>query len=135
MNRRYQPRVVCRLAVQGDFDTVDAKLLTSIANDDLYSEIYSKQIMALGQSGDVLLVMSGSGNSENILKAIHAARERGLRVIAMSGGDGGVLVELLADGDIHIGVPHDNAARIQEVYVLTLHCLCDSIDCLLLGVN
>lgn len=113
----------------------DCTTLTSIANDDLYSEVYSKQIMALGQSGDVLLVMSGSGNSENILKAVHAARERGMRVIAMSGGDGGVLVELLADGDIHIGVPHDNAARIQEVYVLTLHCLCDSIDCLLLGVN
>lgn len=113
----------------------DCSTLTSIANDDHYSEIYSKQIMALGQPGDVLLVMSNSGNSENILKAVRAARERDIRVIAMSGGDGGMLVELLADGDIHIGVPHDNAARIQEVYVLTLHCLCDSIDCLLLGVN
>lgn len=113
----------------------DCSTLTAIANDDHYSEVYSKQIMALGQPGDVLLVMSNSGNSENILKAIRAALERDMRVIAMSGGDGGELVELLADGDIHIGVPHDNAARVQEVYVLTLHCLCDSIDCLLLGVN
>jgi D-sedoheptulose 7-phosphate isomerase len=113
----------------------DSATLTSIANDDQFSKVFAKQISALGQAGDVLLIMSSSGNSETILQAIRAARERDMHIIAMSGGDGGMLVELLGDRDIHIGVPHDNAARIQEVYVLTLHCLCDSIDCLLLGVN
>lgn len=113
----------------------DSSTMTSIANDDHFDQIFAKQVMALGQPGDILLAMSGSGNSENILKAAHAAKERNMPVIAMSGGDGGMLVELLGDQDIHIGVPHDNAARIQEIYVLSLHCLCDSIDCLLLGVN
>lgn len=115
--------------------TSDSSTLTSIASDDHFHQVYAKQVAALGQPGDILLAMSNSGNSENILKAVHAAKERDMRVIAMTGGDGGVLVELLGSRDIHIGVPHENAARIQEVYILTLHCLCDSIDCLLLGVN
>ncbi|MGZ8251491.1 MAG: SIS domain-containing protein [Methylophilaceae bacterium] len=109
--------------------------LTSIANYGHFEQVFSKQIMALGQSGDVLLAISTSGNSKNILKAIHAAKERDMHVIALSGGDGGSLVELLGDEDIHIGVPHDNASRVQEVYILILHCLCDAIDCLLLGVD
>jgi D-sedoheptulose 7-phosphate isomerase len=113
----------------------DGSTLTSIANDGQFSEVFAKQVTALGQAGDVLLAMSVSGDSENILKAVRAARDRDMRIIAMSGGDGGTLVELLNNHDIHIGVPHENAARIQEVYMLTLHCLCDSIDCLLLGVN
>lgn len=113
----------------------DISTLTSIANDDHFEQVFSKQVMALGHAGDVLLALSTSGNSKNILKAIQAAQERGMHVIAMSGGDGGGLVELLKDKDIHIGVPHDNASRIQEVYILILHCLCDAIDCLLLGVD
>lgn len=115
--------------------SADNSTLTSIANDDHFDQVFSKQITALGQTGDVLLAMSTSGNSQNILKAIQAGRERGMHIIALSGGDGGGLVELLGDEDIHIGVPHDNASRIQEVYILILHCLCDAIDCLLLGVH
>jgi D-sedoheptulose 7-phosphate isomerase len=109
--------------------------LTTIANLGHFEQIFSKQVMALGQSGDILLVMSTSGNSKNILKAIDAAKERNMQIIALTGADGGELIELLSDDDIHIGVPHDNASRVQEVYVLILHCLCDAIDCLLLGVN
>jgi D-sedoheptulose 7-phosphate isomerase len=79
--------------------------------------------------------MSTSGNSQNVLDAIVAAHERGMNVVAFSGGDGGSLMELLIPQDIHIGVPHENTARVQEMYLLVLHCLCDSIDCLLLGVE
>ncbi len=114
--------------------SADNTTLTSIANFGHFEYIFSKQIMALGQPGDVLLAISTSGNSANIIKAIEAAKEREMIVISMSGGDGGTLVELLTDNDIHIGVPHDNPYRIQEVYILILHCLCDAIDCLLLGV-
>jgi D-sedoheptulose 7-phosphate isomerase len=113
----------------------DTITLTTIANLGHFEQIFSKQVMALGQPGDILLVMSTSGNSKNILKAIHAAKERNMHIIAMTGSDGGELIELLSDEDIHIGVPHGNASRVQEVYVLILHCLCDAIDCLLLGVN
>lgn len=113
----------------------DTTTLTSIANSGNFEQIFSKQVMALGQSGDVLLAISNSGNSKNILKSIAAAKERNMHVIALSGGDGGVVVELLHNEDIHIGVPHESAARVQEVYVLILHCLCDAIDCILLGVD
>ncbi len=113
----------------------DNTTLTSIANDDNFDQVFSKQVMALGQIGDVLLAISTRGNSKNILSAIKAAKERNMRVIALSGGDGGNLVELLGHKDIHIGVPHDNSSRVQEVYILILHCLCDATDCLLLGVN
>ncbi len=113
----------------------DNVTLSAIANLGHFEQVFSKQITALGQPGDVLLVMSVTGNSKNILKAIKAAKERDMHVIAMSGGDGGSLVELLHADDIHIGVPHDNPSRVQEVYILVLHCLCDAIDCILLGVN
>ncbi len=115
--------------------SADTITLTSIANTGNFEQVFSKQIMALGQAGDVLLAISASGNSKNILKAINAAKERNMHVIALTGGDGGNVVELLGADDIHIGVPHDNASRVQEVYVLILHCLCDAIDCILLGVN
>ncbi|MEZ0231663.1 MAG: SIS domain-containing protein [Methylophilaceae bacterium] len=115
--------------------SADNATLTSIANQGDFEKVFSKQITALGHAGDILLVISSSGNSKNILKAIQAAKERDIAVIAFSGGDGGALVELLGDADIHIGVPHDNASRVKEVYMLTLHCLCDAIDCILLGVN
>ena len=113
----------------------DSVTLTTIANDEHFDRVFSKQVLALGQAGDILLTISNSGNSQNILQAIKAAHERGIKVIALSGGDGGSLMELLDDQDIHIGVPDDSPARIQEVYILILHCLCDAIDSLLLGVN
>lgn len=113
----------------------DNTTLTSIANENHFEKVFSKQVSALGMEDDVLLAISTRGNSRNILKAISAAKERGMRIIALSGGDGGNVVELLGKHDVHIGVPHDNASRIQETYILILHCLCDAIDCLLLGVN
>lgn len=113
----------------------DSITLTTIANDNHFQQVFSKQVSALGMTGDVLLAISSSGNSKNVQKAIEAAHERGMTVIALSGGDGGGVMELLGEEDIHIGVPHDNPARIQEVYILVLHCMCDAIDCLLLGVN
>lgn len=115
--------------------SADNSTLTSIANDSNFSQVFSKQIMALGQPGDILLAMSTSGNSQNVLEAMSAAHERGMNVVALGGGDGGNLMELLGAQDIHIGVPHENTARVQEVYLLILHCLCDSIDCILLGVE
>jgi D-sedoheptulose 7-phosphate isomerase len=113
----------------------DSATLTAIANDTQFEQIFAKQVQALGQIGDVLFVMSIGGNSRNILHAIHAAHERQLPVIAMTGGDGGDLLELLRDEDIHIGIPNENAARVQEAYLLVLHALCDAIDSLLLGVE
>lgn len=115
--------------------SADNSTLTSIANDSNFAQVFSKQIMALGQPGDILLAMSTSGNSQNVLEAMSAAHERGMHVVALGGGDGGILMELLQPQDIHIGVPHENTARVQEMYILILHCLCDSIDCLLLGVE
>ncbi len=113
----------------------DNATLTAIANDTQYEQIFSKQVQALGQENDVLLVMSIGGNSRNILNAVNAAHERNMLVIALTGSDGGNLLELLQERDIHIGVPHDNAAYVQEGYLLILHTLCDAIDSLLLGVE
>lgn len=115
--------------------SADIPTLTAIANDFDFDQTFSKQVLALGHPGDILLAMSTSGNSRNVLNAIAAAHDREMRVIALSGGDGGKLLELLRSQDIHIGIPHENAARVQEMYILSLHCLCDSIDCLLLGVE
>lgn len=113
----------------------DNATLTAIANDTHFEQIFSKQVQALGQENDILLVMSIGGNSLNILNAVKAAHERNMPVIALTGGDGGVLMELLHEGDIHIGVPHESPARVLEVYLLVLHALCDAIDSLLLGVE
>lgn len=115
--------------------TTDTSTLTSIANDYDYKQIFSKQVNALGQPGDVLLAISTSGNSPNVIEAIGAAHEREMRVIAMTGKGGGRIGEMLTDHDIHLCVPADRTARIQEVHLLVLHCLCDGIDCLLLGVE
>lgn len=113
----------------------DNTTMTSIADENHFENVYSKQISALGMEGDVLLAISTRGHSKNVLKAITTAQERGMHIVALTGDDGGKVVELLGEHDIHIGVPHDSAARIQETYILILHCLCDAIDCLLLGVN
>ena len=115
--------------------TTDSSTLTSIANDYDFTQVFSKQVRALGQPGDVLLAISTSGNSPNVIEAIVAAHEREVRVIALTGKGGGKIGEMLADGDIHLCVPSDRTARIQEVHLLVLHCLCDGIDCLLLGVE
>ncbi|ABR88782.1 Phosphoheptose isomerase [compost metagenome] len=113
--------------------TTDTSILTAIGNDYSYQEIFSKQVQAFGQSGDVLLALSTSGNSANVNAAIEAALERDMRVVALTGKGGGATAKLLTDADVHICVPHDRTARIQEVHLLTIHCLCDGIDVALFG--
>jgi D-sedoheptulose 7-phosphate isomerase len=115
--------------------TVDSSILTAIANDYGYEQIFAKQVRALGQPHDVLLALSTSGNSGNVIEAIRAAHEREMRVVALTGRGGGRIAELLTERDIHICVPAERTARIQEVHLLTLHCLCDGIDCMLLGTD
>lgn len=115
--------------------TTDSSILTSIANDYDFTQVFSKQVRALGQPGDVLLAISTSGNSANVIEAIHAAHEREMHVVALTGKDGGQITGLLNPDDIHLCVPADRTARIQEVHLLTLHCLCDGIDCLFLGIE
>jgi D-sedoheptulose 7-phosphate isomerase len=112
--------------------TTDSSTLTSIANDYSFVEVFAKQVRALGQPTDVLLAISTSGNSENVLRAIHAAHERGLRVVALTGRDGGKIAEALGNEDIEIRVPAERTARIQEVHLLAIHCICDLIDAELL---
>lgn len=113
--------------------TTDSSILTAIGNDDGFTEIFSKQVQAFGQAGDVLLAISTSGNSANVVAAVEAALERDMRVVALTGKGGGVLPELLTDADVHLCVPHDRTARIQEVHLLIVHCLCDGIDVALFG--
>lgn len=115
--------------------TTDSSTLTSIANDYAFEQIFSKQVRALGRKGDVLLAISTSGNSPNIIDAIHAAHERNVHVVALTGRDGGKIGQLMTEHDVHICVGSDITARIQEVHLLTLHCMCDAIDCSLLGVE
>lgn len=115
--------------------TTDSSTLTSIANDYDYDQVFSKQVRALGRTGDVLLAITTSGNSRNVLAAVETAHESQMAVVALSGRNGGKMSEVLLPGDIHICVPAQSTARIQEVHLLTLHCLCDAIDCLLLGVE
>ncbi len=115
--------------------TTDTSILTAVSNDYGFKAIFERQVRALGQPGDVLLAISTSGNSPNVIEAIQAAQDNDLRVVALTGKGGGQIGEMLRDSDIHICVPSDRTARIQEVHLLTLHCLCDGIDCLLLGVE
>ncbi len=113
--------------------TTDTSTLTSIANDYRYEEVFSKQVRALGKKGDVLLAISTSGNSPNVMEAIKVAHEAGVTVVALTGKAGGKIAGMLRAGDVHLCVPADRTARIQEVHLLTLHCLCDGIDHLILG--
>ncbi|WP_153111886.1 phosphoheptose isomerase [Propionivibrio limicola] len=115
--------------------TTDSSILTAVGNDYGYALTFERQVRALGQSGDILLAISTSGNSENVIEAIHAAHDNDLRVVALTGKGGGAIGEMLRDSDVHICVPADRTARIQEIHLLTIHCLCDGIDCLLLGVE
>jgi D-sedoheptulose 7-phosphate isomerase len=115
--------------------TTDSSTLTSIANDYDYEQVFSRQVRALGQPNDLLLAITTSGGSRNVLEAVQAAHDRQMGVIALTGKGGGVLTKLLGPEDIHLCVPHANTARIQEVHILCLHCLCDAVDCMLLGVE
>lgn len=115
--------------------TTDTSTLTSIANDYSFDQVFSKQVRALAQPNDVLLAISTSGASPNVIAAVEAAHERDVKVVALTGKGGGRIGALLREGDVHICVPAARTARIQEVHLLTLHCLCDGIDSLLLGVE
>ncbi|OBU12603.1 phosphoheptose isomerase [Photobacterium aquimaris] len=108
--------------------TADTTVLSAIANDYHHDEVFSKQVRALGQAGDILLVLSTSGNSKNIIKAMEAALTRDMTIIALTGKDGGEMAGLLGVQDVEIRIPSQRTARIQEGHLLTVHCLCDLID-------
>ena len=113
--------------------STDPSILTAIGNDYSFAEIFSKQVQAFGQAGDVLLAISTSGNSANVVMAIETAQERDMRVVALTGKGGGAIASLLSDADVHVCVPDDRMTRIQEVHLLIIHCLCDGIDVALFG--
>ena len=113
--------------------STDTSILTAIANDYAFEQVFAKQVRALGGKGDVLLAISTSGNSANVIAAIGAAHERDMRVVALTGKGGGRIGALLTADDSHLCVPHERTARIQEVHLLMIHCLCDAIDNALLG--
>ena len=115
--------------------TTDSSTLTSIANDYDYEQVFSRQVSAIGSPNDVLLAISTSGESKNVLRAIRAAHDREMRVVALTGRGGGEIGTALAAGDVHLCVPDSKTARIQEVHLVALHCLCDGIDFLLLGAE
>jgi D-sedoheptulose 7-phosphate isomerase len=108
--------------------TTDSSTLTSIANDYAYEQVFSKQVRGLGRRGDALLAISTSGNSRNVIEAMQAAHELGVHVVALTGAGGGKMAALISPEDVQICVPHKRTARIQEVHLLVLHCLCDGID-------
>jgi D-sedoheptulose 7-phosphate isomerase len=113
--------------------TTDTSILTAVANDYTFEQVFAKQVRALGTRGDVLLAISTSGSSPNVVAAVEAAKSRDMHVVAMSGKGGGRMNELLAPTDVHLCVPHARTARIQEVHLLMIHCMCDAIDATLLG--
>jgi len=115
--------------------TADTSTLTSIANDHAYEQVFARQVKALGQPGDILLAISTSGNSHNVLQAVAAAHARGMPAIALTGRSGGGLAEQMQDDDVFLCVPAESTARIQEVHLLVIHCLCDAVDSVLLGVE
>jgi D-sedoheptulose 7-phosphate isomerase len=112
--------------------TTDTSILTAVANDYSYDEIFSKQVRGLGKPGDILLGISTSGNSKNVVKAIEAAKKMGIKVIALTGNGGGKIADLLDQSDIHLCAPSNRTARIQETHLVLLHGLCDGVDHLLL---
>ena len=115
--------------------TTDTSTLTSIANDYAYDQVFARQVKALGQPGDILLAISTSGNSPSVLQAVAAAHSRSMPVIAMTGRSGGGLAEQIQEDDVFLCVPAESTARIQEVHLLTIHCLCDAVDSVLLGIE
>jgi D-sedoheptulose 7-phosphate isomerase len=111
----------------------DTSIITAVGNDYSFREIFSKQVQAFGQAGDILLAISTSGNSGNVLAAAEAALEREMRVVALTGKDGGQLARMLTEADVHINVPHSRTARIQEVHLVAIHSICDGLDVALFG--
>ena len=122
-----------RLPLAGVALNTDTSIMTAVGNDYGFDQVFSRQVAALGQPGDVLVAISTSGHSKNVQLAIQAAHERDMKVIALTGKGGGTMSNLLRPSDIHLCVPHDRTMRIQEVHILLLHMLCDGIDTLLLG--
>jgi D-sedoheptulose 7-phosphate isomerase len=122
-----------RLPLAGITLNTDTSILTAVGNDYGFDSIFERQVNALGRPGDVLVAISTSGNSPNIIRSIEAAHDREMSVIALTGKGGGKINELLQETDIHLCVPHDRTMRIQEVHIMLLHALCDGIDALLLG--
>lgn len=113
--------------------STDTSALTAIANDYAYADIFAKQVRALGKEGDALLAITTSGNSENVVRAVQAAHERGLAVVALTGREGGAMAGILNENDVEIRVPGQRTSRIQEVHGLIIHCICDLVDAELLG--
>ena len=113
--------------------TTDTSIITAVGNDYSFREIFSKQVQAFGQAGDILLAISTSGNSGNVLAAAEAALEREMRIVALTGKDGGQLGKMLTEADVHINVPHSRTARIQEVHLVAIHSMCDGLDVALFG--
>ncbi|MGA9163955.1 MAG: phosphoheptose isomerase [Thiobacillus sp.] len=115
--------------------TTDTSILTSIANDYAYDQVFARQVKVLGQPGDILLAISTSGNSPSVLQAVAAAHARNVHVIVLTGRNGGMLTEQIVEDDVFLCVPAESVARIQEIHLLTIHCLCDAVDSVLLGVE
>ncbi len=113
--------------------STDTSVITSIANDYSYQEIFARQVKALGKTGDVLLAISTSGNSRNVIQAMRAAHDRGIAIVALTGRNGGEMAQFLKPEDVEIRIPSDVTARIQETHLLVIHCLCDLIDHQLFG--
>lgn len=122
-----------RLPLAGIALNTDTSILTAVGNDYGFDRIFERQVAALGQTGDILVAISTSGNSQNVIRAIQIAHERDMVVIALTGKEGGDIAHMLAETDIHLCVPHQRTMRIQEVHIVLLHALCDGIDALLLG--
>lgn len=115
--------------------TVDSSALTAIANDYDWDRVFAKQVEALGQAGDVLLAISTSGNSKNVVEAVRAAQAKGLVVIALTGRDGGAMGRMLLPNDFHLNIAHPRTMRVQEMHLLAIHCLCEVVDNVLFGEN
>ena len=113
--------------------TTDSSIMTAVGNDYSFRDVFTKQVQAFGQPGDLLLAISTSGNSANVMDAIEAAHDREMTVVALTGKGGGAIGQMLTENDVHICVPHDRTARIQEVHLLVIHCICDGIDAALFG--
>ncbi len=113
--------------------TVDSSALTALANDYDSDHVFSKQVEALGNAGDVLLAISTSGNSRNVVEAMRSAQAKGLVVIALTGRDGGAMGKMLRPADFHLNVAHPRTMRVQEIHLLVIHCLCEVVDNVLFG--
>ena len=108
--------------------TTDTSILTAVGNDYSYDQVFSKQVRGLGKSGDILLAITTSGNSKNVIKAVEAAQAMGIKVVALSGNGGGQLNNVLGANDLLLAAPSSRTARIQETHLVLLHALCDGID-------